>query len=215
MKVNHIIFDLDGTLIDSSASILASFSRVFLANSLVPKKPMDSNIIGPPLMEILSHLSGITNKKKLDALAEEFKSDYDNIGYQGSRVFSGIKDMLTVLKDHEIKIYIATNKRILPTMKIIDFLNWNNFFEAVYSLDSFSPALTSKIDVLSNIIEGKGLISNEVAYVGDTEEDRHAAMANNISFFMAAWGYGEKSEGKLIDKEAVITPNDLINIFCT
>ena len=139
MKIKHIIFDLDGTLIDSSSSILKSFSRVFRANSIVPSKPMNSSIVGPPLLEILELLSEITDKEKLNSLAEEFKSDYDYEGYKGSKVFSGINEMLLALKEHNFNIYIATNKRIFPTNKIISHCNWNNIFNGVYSLDSFSP----------------------------------------------------------------------------
>jgi len=213
MKIKHIIFDLDGTLIDSSSSILESFSRVFKANSIVPSKPLNSSIIGPPLIEVLELLSEITDKEKLNFLAEEFKSDYDNIGYKGSKVFPGINEMLLVLKQHKFKIYIATNKRILPTKKIINHCNWNNIFKGIYSLDSFSPSLTSKIDVLRNIIELTDAHLDEVLYVGDIEGDRVAAIANNISFLMAEWGYGKKNQLEIIDKDAIPSPIDLINIL--
>ena len=48
-----ILFDLDGTLIDSSPGILASFGRVLAAHGLEPLVPLDASLIGPPLAETL------------------------------------------------------------------------------------------------------------------------------------------------------------------
>ena len=55
---NTVIFDLDGTLIDSSESIIESLNNAFLACRITPKEFLNSDIIGPPLMEILAKLSG-------------------------------------------------------------------------------------------------------------------------------------------------------------
>ena len=125
--INNIIFDLDGTLIDSSTSILESFANAFSLCSLDPIRPFSTDIIGPPLMETLSILSGISDKDVLNKLAEEFKSHYDTFGYKKTIVFPGINEMLSRFKDSGIHMYIATNKRILPTKviyKVFDSLNF-------------------------------------------------------------------------------------------
>ena len=60
------------------------------------------------------------DEKKLLKLANDFKSYYDNSGYKNTLVFPGIEEMLLNLKQNKFKLYIATNKRINPTIKIIN-----------------------------------------------------------------------------------------------
>ena len=208
--INNIIFDLDGTLIDSSTGILESFANAFSICSLEPIKPFSTDIIGPPLMETLFTLSGISDQDVLEKLAEEFKSHYDTFGYQKTIVFPEVNEMLSGFIDNGVHMYIATNKRILPTTKIINYLKWNEIFEGVYSLDSFSPSASSKSEVLSKLVENNNLIKDNVVYIGDREEDNLAAIANNMPFLMVSWGY-DRAEENLIDKDKINTPSDLYN----
>lgn len=57
-RYSHILFDLDGTLIDSAPAILASFRDAFARAGLTPVIPIDDSIIGPPLTETLQLLAG-------------------------------------------------------------------------------------------------------------------------------------------------------------
>jgi len=208
--INNIIFDLDGTLIDSSTGILDSFANAFTSCSLDPIRPFSADIIGPPLMETLSILSGTSDKGVLNKLADKFKSHYDTCGYKKTLVFPGINEMLSQLKDSGLHMYIATNKRILPTRKIITYLKWNEIFEGIYSLDSYLPSASSKSEVLSKLVDSNKLLKDNVVYIGDRDEDNLAAIASNIPFLMVSWGY-DKAEENLIDKDKINTPSDLYN----
>ena len=57
-RYTHILFDLDGTLIDSAPAILASFRNAFAEAGITPVVAIDESIIGPPLLETLQILSG-------------------------------------------------------------------------------------------------------------------------------------------------------------
>ena len=65
IKASSIIFDLDGTLIDSAPSILIGFEHVLKANGIDPLTPLVPSIIGPPLAQMLKMLSGINDEKKI------------------------------------------------------------------------------------------------------------------------------------------------------
>jgi len=208
-SINTIIFDLDGTLIDSSLGVLESFEGAFSSLGLEFKKTLDSSIIGPPLMEALEILSGISDKSILDKLAEEFKLHYDLVGYKKTAVFAGVDKMLLDLKlVSGLEIYIATNKRIIPTTKIINLLNWNAVFKGIYSLDSFSPSLASKSELLCNLIDIKKLNQENIIYIGDRLDDKKAAMNNDIKFLFASWGYDGNEEHLDVDNQLKI-PSDL------
>ena len=60
-RYSHILFDLDGTLIDSAPAILASFRDAFARSGIAPVRAVDESIIGPPLTETLQLLAGTTD----------------------------------------------------------------------------------------------------------------------------------------------------------
>jgi phosphoglycolate phosphatase len=209
MDSKAIIFDLDGTLIDSSTSILESFNSAFLSCSISLKAPLNSDIIGPPLMKILEILSGTSDQKILTNLATEFKSHYDSYGYKKTIVFPGVISMLKELKNIGFDLFIATNKRIYPTNKIINMLQWNKYFSGIYGLDSISPRADSKGNLLSYIIESNFLNKDNLIYIGDRDDDRIASIDADIDFIFAIWGY-EENNHLFIHEERAVSPNDLI-----
>ena len=73
----HILFDLDGTLIDSAPAILASFREAFAQTGIAPVRSIDESIIGPPLLETLQLLSGSQDAALTGRLADAFKASYD------------------------------------------------------------------------------------------------------------------------------------------
>jgi phosphoglycolate phosphatase len=208
---NTIIFDLDGTLIDSSTGILESFEGAFSSLNIELKKPLNSSIIGPPLFEILEFLSGISDKLILDKLAKQFKSHYDSVGYKKTIVYPGINTMLSDIRLlNKFNIYIATNKRVLPTRKILNLFNWNSLFDETYALDSFSPSLNSKGKLISRILDIKKISNECVIYIGDREDDKLAAKENNILFEMVSWGFDIK-KGQHSMNSGISKPHDLFN----
>ena len=119
---NAVLFDLDGTLIDSSPSILSCFGRVLDEAGLQPLVPLSNSLIGPPLRQTLINLTGLTDNGQLNQLIERFKVYYDSEGYKASKVYDGIETILDHLVQSGISLAIATNKRRVPTLKIIEYL---------------------------------------------------------------------------------------------
>jgi len=188
-RTTDLIFDLDGTLVDSSEGILGSFAGAFARCGSTPVRPLTAELIGPPLMETLAQLAGSDDSAVLRPLAESFKAHYDTEGYKLTRVFPEVPGMLCKLAA-SYSLYIATNKRLLPTQRILEFLNWTGHFRGIYALDYFDPPLLRKSDLISRILSVHRLDKRHTVYVGDRDEDRLAADANQLLFGLAAWGYG-------------------------
>lgn len=188
--IKTIIFDLDGTLIDSSKSILAGFAGAFAKEELTPAIALSPEIIGPPLKETLSILAGSSDGALIDRLAGHFKAHYDSIGYRETTVFAGIPEMLEALAGLDVPLHIATNKRMVPTLKILDHLDWSRYFTTVRALDAWAPPVNSKSEMIARQLREESLVPSGAIYVGDREEDFLAAKANQLRFALAAWGYG-------------------------
>ncbi|HET6720269.1 MAG TPA: HAD hydrolase-like protein [Rhodocyclaceae bacterium] len=188
--IKTIIFDLDGTLIDSSKSILAGFAGAFAAEGLSPAVALAPEIIGPPLKETLAILAGSRDDALVDRLAGHFKAHYDNVGYRETTVFAGIPEMLAGLAEMGVPLHIATNKRLIPTRRILDHLGWTAYFRTVRALDAWSPAAANKAEMIARQLREEALAPASTLYVGDREEDFFAARSNHLPFALAAWGYG-------------------------
>lgn len=185
----NILFDLDGTIIDSAVAILSGFDKVFHKHKLVPTKKLDKHLIGPPLKETFISLLENPSDKLINAMVEDFKFFYDSYDYKLSKLFPGILDCLEVLKNKDKVLIIVTNKRNIPTKKIIKHLSLESFFIKSYSLDSFDPNIKSKSKLIKQVLLNELLNIDETIYIGDRIEDGIASKNNNIEFIMVPWGY--------------------------
>jgi phosphoglycolate phosphatase len=192
-NINNIIFDLDGTLIDSAPSILECFKRVLESNNIEPLLPLNSNLIGPPLVQTLSRLTGIQESTSLSKLTEDFKKQYDFGGYKSTVPFPGVSELLRECISSGYSLHIATNKRLMPTDLILEYLGWNQHFKSIYALDLISPPFANKARMLSALLVDEKILHNSAIYVGDRAEDHESAIANGLEFIGASWGYRDEA----------------------
>jgi phosphoglycolate phosphatase len=187
----HILFDLDGTLIDSADAILAGFAQVLKEEGLSPRYPIERSLIGPPLRSTLARLGGVDDPLRLERMAGRFIDWYDEIGYRGSKVYPGIAQMLAQLRQRGFALHIVTNKRLHPTRLILDWLGWGAWFRRVDTQDlRAADPLASKTEVLSRLLREERIASTDAMFVGDRLDDLRAATDNHVPCLVVAWGYG-------------------------
>jgi len=188
--ISNVIFDLDGTLIDSAPSILECFRLTFISMSYPLSMTLDHSLIGPPLREAIKLLSNEQDSLRLDRLVGEFKNQYDSGVCNSAPAYQGVEELLTKLKKSNKRVFIVTNKRHNPTIKIITHLGWSNLIQDIYTVDYPSVDLKKKSLVIQQLILDYSLEKAETCYVGDRLDDYDAAHANSLKFIHASWGYG-------------------------
>ncbi|MFB4393836.1 MULTISPECIES: HAD family hydrolase [unclassified Pseudomonas] len=187
----HLLFDFDGTLVDSAPAILACFSRVLQAHGLQARCAIDASLIGPPLRQTLAVLSGSDDAALLDALGATFKQLYDAEACLETPAYAGCQALLEQLHAQGYSLSIATNKRLLPTQRILAALGWQQLFSEVLASDSYPERYKDKAGMIAALLEDAGISARSAIYIGDTVADGRAAAANEVEFWPVAWGYGQ------------------------
>lgn len=187
--ISDVIFDLDGTLVDSAPSILLCMAEALASQGITPMAPLAKSVIGPPLRETLRKISGREDEETIAAMATTFVEHYDGSGYRQTKVFTGIDAMLHDLKAMGMRLHIATNKRLRPTQMIIAHLGWSELFCTIYALDLRTPSFLNKSEMLAALLQAEGIAPTQAVYIGDRCDDRKSAQANALPFIAAVWGY--------------------------
>jgi len=189
MSRSAVIFDLDGTLVDSAPGVITSLSYAFQENKIQPHSPLSPRLIGPPLYQTLRLLCPNADESELDRLSSCFRGHYDSFGFSETVPFPGVNQLLRALLDSNVVLHIATNKRKQPTSQILKALGWSDIFDQVLSPDSLVPGFPSKTAILSHLLPDKRLNANESLYIGDRLDDYKASMESGIPFALAEWGF--------------------------
>lgn len=186
---SDVIFDLDGTLIDSAPGIVGTINHALASLGIAPVRLVDHSIVGPPIESMFDLLLEEHDREHRDDLIDRYKRYYDHEGYRESTVFDGVSETMSTLERMGVGMHIATNKRLAPTMSILSYFGWEDNFSSVYAVDSHGTRFASKADMLAKAIENQALEKDRVLYVGDTKHDEEAAAANDIGYYHAFWGY--------------------------
>ena len=209
MKYKNILFDLDGTLIDSAPGIVESFSFAFNKIYGVKCSKDIKSLIGPPLNEVLFAVNGETDSTVIKEFLDAFRLHYDNEGFKKSQLFENVSEVLKSLLSNKLELYIATNKRKNPTNLILEHLNLNQYFKGIYCPDSFEILFKNKTRLVENLIISHSLIKSETLFVGDTLHDGIASKANCLDFALVDYGYGDYDNPDYI----INNINKLLNIL--
>lgn len=187
-----IIFDLDGTLINSKPIIEECFHKI--TKDLAPDRLRISKniLIGPPLRQTVSKILGDPQHPLIDKFIKSFIQVHDNELLKLTMPYPGVNETLVNLHQHGIKMAIATNKRILPTKKIIKNFGWDDLFIYIECTDS-NKKIQNKSQMINKIVM-KNSNFKTAFFVGDTVDDGVSAIKNKILFIKVNYGYGKNQD---------------------
>jgi len=196
-----IIFDFDGTLVDSEITIYQCFQSI--TNFLAPERiDYAKNIlIGPPLRDTVSEILGPHHQDKLNEFVELFIEMHDEQAIKNTQPYPGVIEILKKLRSKKILMAVATNKRYSPTIKLINHFDWQEYFTSIECSDSQSQ-IRNKDEMIQEIL--KNNIFNKAYFVGDTVNDGLSANLNQLPFILALYGYGRNQDWTRVNVKKVI-----------
>lgn len=188
VKYKYVLFDLDGTLLDTSEGIAVSINETAKMVGLpqIPQEDM-RRFIGPPLEVGMQNYFDITTEK-LQAVVAVFRDVYKANNMLKAKPYKGALELLQQLAESGVKVAIATYKRHEYAMKIIKHFGLNRFCSCCYGSDS--EKLATKDDILKKCLEDMAADADKSVYIGDTIFDAESAANTNIDFVGVTYGFG-------------------------
>ena len=191
------IFDFDGTLVDSEVAIKHCYLKV--TEKLLPERInfVKNILIGPTLEETTRTILTNKNLYLKNQFMKEFQSQYDSGMVLETPIYPNVNEVLQKLKNNGDSLSVLTNKRAIPTHKLIKHYKWDNFFDWVACMDEY-PDLKNKSELLKKQDIPKKNYS-KILLVGDTLNDGITAEKNEINFVKVNYGYGQKQDWQRIN----------------
>ena len=183
------IFDFDGTLVHSEAAITQGFESI--TKELAPHRLEVAKqvLIGPPLRQTVAEILGDPEHPLIDEFVSAFIEMHDDDVLNHTTAYPSVHETLSSLHQQGDKMAIATNKRLAPTIKILEHLHWEQFFTSVEGSDS-EAVMRDKPQMIESIIQ-KNNDFKGAYFVGDTVGDGLSANISNVPFIKASYGYGQ------------------------
>jgi phosphoglycolate phosphatase len=194
----NILFDLDGTLLDSLLGIEFSAQAAFAACRLPLPNSGLRPLIGPPIRTILSQAGNVVAPSTLDALELAFRASYDSEGWRRTVCFPDTRHVLRIMRERGHRLFVVSNKPRAISLQILDAESVLELFELIVTRDSSVPAYPGKEAMIEAVIKSYKLAAEDCLLVGDTMEDAEAAYATGIKFAYMKHGYGDVPEGTSI-----------------
>ena len=205
-----ILFDLDGTLVDTAPDLMDAHNHVMKKFGHKEKKLSDIKSLagkGAWVMMQRSFREEIKDEKIKKEMTKEFIDFYSQNIDKGSKPINGVVEFLKWAKTKKISMAVCTNKQERLAVDLLKKLKIYEYFEYVAGSDTFSfnkPDPRHLTDVVE-IIQGN---LNKTIMVGDSEVDGLSAENAKIPFVLVKDGYTEKSTKEIKHDELI---EDFIN----
>ena len=191
-----ILFDLDGTIVDSAPGITATLAYTFETLGLPIPTPSElMRYVGPPLLDSFRDYAHFTPEQSAEALVI-YREKYLNVGAYDATQFPGVGVVLKAIHESALPMSLATSKPELPATLILEHFNLATYFDIITGA-SEDEVRSAKSDVVAEALlrlKAMGADVSRPVLVGDREHDVIGAAANDVPTIFVEWGYGSVAE---------------------
>lgn len=182
-----VLFDLDGTLLDSVADIVEGCRIVYGRMGIHFDEREVRKLIGIPLKEQSRMIAGSRALEFIDTYRDVYRSQ------SASKLFPETVGALECLLSHGYRLAVVTSKLRKSAMRTIEEQSISNYFECVVTADDVSKPKPSPEPVLKALQE-MGLKTQEVLFVGDSIHDIRCGHAAGVAVAAVEWGAGSAED---------------------
>jgi len=188
-QVKALVFDLDGTLLDSKRDLVLSVNATLQAMGREELPPeLVASYVGSGAPVLISRaLGGAPDSEELQRALKFFLAHYEEHKLDFTRAYPGVPEALKKLSG--VPMAVLTNKPVNISVRILEALGLAGFFKAIYGGNSFA---TKKPDPLgaNTILNEFGVVAREAAMVGDSEVDVQTARNAGMISAIVNFGFG-------------------------
>ncbi|MBR4962137.1 MAG: HAD hydrolase-like protein [Clostridia bacterium] len=213
----QLVFDLDGTLIDSSEGILGTLRHTFavMGFTLLPEEQM-RKFIGPPLEPAFMEFLGVDRETSVKAV-QVYRAEYKITGILGVEVYDGVPEMLEALVSAGHTLHVATSKPEAFALRIFENIGLAKYFTHICGA-GMDGTRAKKAEVLEELFSRGGVDTPDAEtladwrMIGDRIYDVEGAASFGMKSVGVTWGFGPVEE--FAGAEAVAeTPAALAELF--
>lgn len=191
-----VLWDLDGTVMDSAEGVFLSFEHTFAELGLVaPNRSEMRRFVGPPLRTTFGEILGFTPELSARAIGL-YQQEYNRIGAFTAEPFPGVVDLIREVQLAGMTTALATSKAETEARAVTAHFQLDALFD-IYGCATNNDDRKTKAEVLRFIFEqpaAKDVDKSRVVLVGDRIFDVEGAQEFGIDCVLVEWGYGTAEE---------------------
>lgn len=196
MKKRLVIFDLDGTLLDTVAD-LANATNQALEQCGYPTHPVEAyyKFVGNGINKLFARAlpTEASNEENVLRVRSLFLPYYNEHNADCSRPYPGIVELLHTLQEDGVKIAVASNKYHEATLKLVHHFFPDIRFTAIYGQREDVPIKPAP-DIVYDILHDTGISAEQTLYVGDSGVDMQTACNAGVESVGVTWGFRSEAE---------------------
>lgn len=207
LKYETVIFDMDGTLIDSDAGVLGSM-RYALDTMGLPLPPQAEwrKFLGPPLRFSFKTVAGVDDSQ-LDEAVRIYREYYRKHGVFQVELYPGMEQLLRDLHQAGAKVCLATSKVAAMAERILENLKLTDLFTYAVGSDE-KETDSSKTAKIARVLAHTGTPAERAVMIGDTKFDAEGARGNDMPFIGVLFGYGSRQEMEAVGLRRAVFVDD-------
>ncbi len=201
-KYKAVLFDLDGTILDTSEGILKSIEETAEIMGLKKLEPeVLRTFIGPPIEWSFEDKYDI-HGEDLKKAAATFRDRYSNHNLLYAKPYEGVFELFDKLRDLGFGTAVATYKKQDYTMKLLEHFGVDKMVDVIYGSDY--EGKLKKSDIIELCIKDLDVTKDQVLMVGDSKHDATGAKALGVDFAGVSFGFGFEVQDDINEYEHVI-----------
>ena len=194
-KIKSLIFDLDGTLINTGPDLMNALNYLLKKNNLKEiEQKYIGNLVGFGALNMIkkgfNFYGKYPNEFELKDHTKKFLNYYKQNCSKYSFLYPGVKKTLSILSKRKIILSVCTNKNQFLANKVLKELKIKKYFKIILGSSS-SLKLKPDTEMISFIMKKLNSHKNETIMVGDSVNDIHPAKILNIKSVFVTYGFGE------------------------